>query len=68
MSQLAIGPQASQGQNRHMASNWIRKLGERLANLFSYRPVGSTSGELDSDLRRIRSELDAIRVRFPDHA
>ncbi|MDO3634713.1 hypothetical protein Q2100_03030 [Mycolicibacterium sp. KC 300] len=51
-----------------MASNWILKLGERLANLFSYRPVGSTSGELDSDLRRIRSELDAIRVRFPDHA
>ncbi|MGA5464877.1 hypothetical protein [Mycobacterium sp. NPDC050041] len=51
-----------------MASNWISKLAYRLSDLFSYRPVGSTSAELDSDLRRMRSELDAIRIRFPDHA
>jgi hypothetical protein len=68
MRQLAIGLQATQGQNRRMASNWISKLAYRLADLFSYKPVGSTAAELDSDLRRMRSELDAIRIRFPDHA
>lgn len=30
------------------------------------RPRGSS--EIDSDVRRLRVELDAIRARFPDHS
>jgi hypothetical protein len=51
-----------------MASNWLPKLGDLLAEQFTFRPSGSTSDELDADLRRMRTELDAIRIRFPDHA
>jgi len=51
-----------------MASNWISKLGTGLSDLFSYRPGDISGPEVDADLRRIRQELDAIRVRFPDHA
>ncbi|WP_422748553.1 hypothetical protein ACN27E_09620 [Mycobacterium sp. WMMD1722] len=43
-------------------------MGSGLSDLFVYRPGDVSGGELDSDLRRVRQELDAIRVRFPDHA
>jgi hypothetical protein len=50
-----------------MSTNWISKLGGRLSRLHSpTRP--RFNGEDDADTRRIRAELDAIRVRFPDHA
>jgi hypothetical protein len=42
-------------------------MGDRLARLHSpVRPGFDNEG--DADARRIRAELDAIRVRFPDHA
>lgn len=51
-----------------MASNWISRLGTGLSALFSFRPGEFATPELDADLRRMRSELDAIRIRFPDHS
>jgi hypothetical protein len=68
MRQLAIGRQGLPSNNRIMASNWISKLGTGLADLFSFRPGLAPGGELDADLRRVRQELDAIRIRFPDHS
>jgi hypothetical protein len=51
-----------------MTSNWISRLGTGLSSLFNYRPGEFANPELDADLRRMRSELDAIRMRFPDHS
>ncbi|WP_197417643.1 hypothetical protein [Mycobacterium sp. GA-2829] len=51
-----------------MASNWISRLGTGLSNLFSIRPGEFTNPELDADTRRMHAELDAIRMRFPDHS
>ncbi|WP_157546560.1 hypothetical protein [Mycobacterium sp. IS-1742] len=51
-----------------MTSNWIFRLGTGLSSLFTFRPGEFASPELDADLRRMRSELDAIRIRFPDHS
>ena len=48
-----------------MASNWISRLAENLRRLHD---PGNYAGDRDVDARRVRSELDAIRVRFPDHA
>ncbi len=55
-----------------MTENWVFRLGTGLAALVNYRP-GYRPGEfvdpeLDADLRRTRTELDAIRIRFPDHS
>ncbi len=50
-----------------MSTNWISRLAQRLARLHS--PVlAGYYGEHDADARRMRAELDAIRVHFPDHA
>lgn len=50
-----------------MSTNWISRLAQLLARLYS--PVlDGYYAEDDADARRIRTELDAIRVRFPDHA
>lgn len=48
-----------------MGTNWISRLAENLRRV--YAPVDGVA-ECDADERRIRSELEAIRVRFPDHA
>jgi hypothetical protein len=67
MLQLAIDRQASQLQYRDMSTNWIPRLARTLARLHS--PVlDGYYGEDDADARRMRTELDAIRIRFPDHA
>jgi hypothetical protein len=50
-----------------MSKNWIPRLAERLARLHSPVRAGYDN-ERDADARRMRAELDAIRVRFPDHA
>ncbi|WP_197374576.1 hypothetical protein [Mycolicibacterium baixiangningiae] len=68
MDQLALEGQANQTKNGHMTTNWISRLGSGLAFLFGFRPGECASPELDADLRRMRSELDAIRMRFPDHS
>lgn len=50
-----------------MRTNWISRLARTLARLHS--PVlDGYYREHDADVRRMRTELDAIRVRFPDHA
>ncbi|WP_198938741.1 hypothetical protein [Mycobacterium sp. NS-7484] len=48
-----------------MARNWISRLAQNLRRLHD---PGNDAGVRDVDARRVRSELDAIRVRFPDHA
>jgi hypothetical protein len=51
-----------------MNTNWL----SRLAQFWRDAAAGLRSSELyfdnDADGRRIRSDLDAIRSRFPDHA
>ncbi len=47
-------------------THWISRLANRLADLYS--PPPPYGGERDADARRMRSELDAIRMHFPDHA
>ena len=50
-----------------MSPIWISRLVQRLARPHS--PVlAGYYGEHDADARRMRAELDAIRVHFPDHA
>jgi hypothetical protein len=51
-----------------MSTNWISRLGQKLATLFSSPDWDGFYTDGDADARRMRSELDAIRVRFPDHA
>jgi hypothetical protein len=53
----------------NMRTNWKSRIGQRLAGLFELGPSqGYFDAERDADWRRIRTELDAIRVHFPDHA
>jgi hypothetical protein len=51
-----------------MSKNWISRLGALLEQLFDVQSIGGWSDDRDADRRRILSELDAIRVHFPDHA
>ncbi|MBB2991531.1 hypothetical protein FHR72_003016 [Mycolicibacterium iranicum] len=50
-------------------THWISRLAHRLADLYYMPPMGGGMlDERDADARRVRSELDAIRMHFPDHA
>ncbi|MBX7450296.1 hypothetical protein GR927_20110 [Mycolicibacterium sp. 3033] len=49
-------------------SHWISRLGLRLADLYYSPSIGGAGDERDADARRVRTELDAIRMHFPDHA
>ena len=51
-----------------MSLNWISRLAQRLARLHSPVLAGYYGEHDDADARRMGAELDAIRVRFPDHA
>lgn len=54
-----------------MRTDWTSRLGRMCAALFRSPPPGNylaDGTDRDADRRRIRSELYAIRVRFPDHA
>lgn len=46
-------------------TNWISRLARRLADLYCLPVLDSASAERDADVRRVRSELDAIRMHFP---
>jgi hypothetical protein len=46
-------------------THWISRLAHRLADLH-HPPF--PADERDADARRLRLELDAIRLHFPDHA
>jgi hypothetical protein len=54
-----------------MKQNWTSRMTRRaseLGRVFRNSPrIGDFVAE-DSDSRRIRIELDAIRARFPDHS
>ncbi|MDH6197161.1 hypothetical protein M2272_003814 [Mycobacterium frederiksbergense] len=48
-----------------MRTRWL----SRLALKYRRRSApGNCAHDRDVDARRVRSELDAIRARFPDHA
>jgi len=51
-------------------STWFDRVGDRLAALLDphtgpWNPLSSDWAD-DADVRRLRHELDAIRMRFPD--
>jgi hypothetical protein len=51
-------------------STWFDRVGDRLAALLDphtgpWNPLSSDWAD-DADVRRLRHELDAIRIRFPD--
>ncbi len=48
-----------------MPRNWISRLAENLRRFYD---PGDWADDRDADARRVCGELDAIRVRFPDHA
>ncbi|AFM16593.1 hypothetical protein Mycch_1803 [Mycolicibacterium chubuense NBB4] len=49
-------------------SHWISRLAQRLADLYYLPPMGGMIDDRDADARRMRADLDAIRMHFPDHA
>lgn len=49
-------------------THWISRLAQRLADLYYLPILDGASYERDADVRRMRSELDAIWMYFPDHA
>jgi hypothetical protein len=51
-----------------LMNHFISRLGQRLADLYYMPSIGGGLDERDSDARRMRSELDAIRMHFPDHS
>ena len=52
-----------------MTTNWISRLAQAPAALFGWSaPAYPEDLDRDADARRVRSELDAIRIHFPDHA
>jgi hypothetical protein len=74
LHQLDIEEQASCFQDGNMSKNWMPPLA-RIAHgcadwLRTPQPrSGAGFGAFDdADGRRTRTELDAIRARFPDHA
>jgi hypothetical protein len=51
-----------------MNTNWISRLGVRLASIFSWQPAVCHTDYLDRDAERMARELELIRIRFPHHA
>jgi hypothetical protein len=49
-------------------THWISRLAQRLADLYYMPSMGAGIDERDADARRLRNDLDAIRMHFPDHA
>ena len=52
-------------------NSWLSHVGDRLAALLDphtspWNPQSSDWADVDADVRRLRHELDAIRMRFPD--
>ncbi|PJK20820.1 hypothetical protein CSX11_19325 [Mycobacterium goodii] len=48
-----------------MRTNWLSRLAVKYRRAYEPR---NRPGVRDVDARRVSSELDAIRARFPDHA
>jgi hypothetical protein len=69
--QLAIESKEIDGQYWLMAQNWTSRIAHKahkLGTVFRTPPRLVGYSENDADARRIRSDLAAIRARFPDHA
>ncbi len=52
-------------------STWFSRVGSRLAALLDphtgpWNPTFADWADVDADVRRLRHELDAIRIRFPE--
>jgi hypothetical protein len=53
-------------------STWFSRVASRLATLLDsshgpWTPSSSGWDDVDADVRRMRGDLDALRVRFSDH-
>ncbi|HNF07628.1 MAG TPA: hypothetical protein PKM33_10075 [Mycobacterium sp.] len=53
-------------------STWFTRLAGRLGALQDptrgpWNPMPSDWADVDADVRRLRRDLDAVRVRFSDH-
>jgi hypothetical protein len=53
-------------------STWFSRVADRLAALLDadhgpWNPTTSGWDDVDADARRLRGDLDALRVRFSDH-
>jgi hypothetical protein len=68
MRQLAIEKQASCPDYRVMSTNWTSKLGQGLANLFSWQAPAGCSDFADRDAERVARDLELIKLRFPHHS
>ena len=51
-----------------MSTNWTSKLGQGLANLFSWQSPTGCSDLADRDSERMARELELIKLRFPHHS
>jgi hypothetical protein len=54
-----------------MRTEWISRLARAFAAPYKVSAIEiypAEPADRDADRRRMRSDLDAIRVRFPDHA
>lgn len=51
-----------------MNNNWISRLAHRLADLYYLPAIDGSVHEFHPDGRPVRSDLDTIRMHFPDHA
>ncbi len=49
-------------------NHWMSRLARQLADLYPSRSIGGALDDRDCDARRMRGELDAIRMHFLDHA
>ena len=56
------------GNIRNMRTNWISRLRVLLEQLHNAQVVVSYPSDCDEDLRRMCSELHAIRARYSDRA
>ena len=65
MRQLAIEWQASWSDYRVMNANWISKLGQELARVFSWQVPAGCVDFADRDAERMAREVELIRMRFP---
>jgi hypothetical protein len=51
-----------------MGTNWTSKLGQSLANLFSWQMPAGCVDYFDRDAERMARELELIKLRFPHHS
>jgi hypothetical protein len=51
-----------------MKTNWILRLGARLALRFRWQAPVAYIDQIDRDAERMAQELELIRIRFPHHA